>query len=92
MKGHNERRFGCTWAPPAPRMREYIQMMREIWDTWSTGKQPEFLGKHYTYTLMTPNFNPGPIETPRPKVGLAMVGPGMATCGAGVAVGPRTRI
>ena len=21
VKGHNERRFGCTWSPPAPRMR-----------------------------------------------------------------------
>ena len=28
VKGHNERRFGGTWSPPAPRMREYIQMMR----------------------------------------------------------------
>ena len=85
VKGHNERRFGGTWSPPAPRMREYIQMMREIWASWQDGKRPEFLGKNYTYTLMTPNFNPGPIDQPLPKVGLAMVGPGMARVSGEVA-------
>ncbi len=78
VKGHNERRFGGTWTPPAPRMREFIGMMHAVWDSWQDGKPAEFLGKHYTYTLMTPNFNPGPIPFDRPKVGLAMVGPGMA--------------
>ena len=85
VKGHNERRFGGTWTPPAPRMREYIRMMRAVWDTWQEGKPAQFLGKHYTYTLMTPNFNPGPIEFPRPQIGLAMVGPGMARVGGEVA-------
>lgn len=85
VKGHNERRFGGTWSPPAPRMKEYIQMMREVWASWREGKKPEFLGKHYTYTLMTPNFNPGPIDFPNPKIGLAMVGEGMARVAGEVA-------
>ena len=85
VKGHNERRFGGTWTAPAPRMREYIRMMHAVWDSWQDGKRPEFLGKSYTYTLMTPNFNPGPIPFDRPKVGLAMVGPGMARVAGEVA-------
>ncbi|MCZ6890756.1 MAG: TIGR03617 family F420-dependent LLM class oxidoreductase [Gammaproteobacteria bacterium] len=85
VKGHNERRFGGTWTAPAPRMKEYIQMMHAVWDSWQEGKKPEFLGKHYTYTLMTPNFNPGPLELPLPKVGLAMVGEGMARVAGEVA-------
>ncbi len=85
VKGHNERRFGGTWTAPAPRMNEYIRMMHEVWNSWQDGKRPEFLGKHYTYTLMTPNFNPGPISFERPKVGLAMVGPGMARMAGEVA-------
>lgn len=85
VKGHNERRFGGTWSPPAPRMKEFIQMMHGVWDSWQDGKRPEFLGRHYTYTLMTPNFNPGPIEHARPKVGLAMVGEGMARVSGEVA-------
>jgi probable F420-dependent oxidoreductase len=80
VKGHNERRFGGTWSPPAPRMREYIQMMRAIWDSWQHRTKPAFVGKEYRYTLMSPNFDPGPLDegVPFPKVGLAMVGPGMA--------------
>ena len=78
VKGHNERRFGGTWSAPAPRMREYIQMMHAIWDSWQNGAKPEFLGRHYRFTLMTPAFDAGPIDYKRPKIGLAMVGPGMA--------------
>lgn len=85
VKGHNERRFGGTWTAPAPRMREFIQMMHAVWDSWQEGKKPEFLGKNYRFTLMTPAFNPGPIDYPRPKIGLAMVGPGMAKVAGEVA-------
>ena len=66
-------------------MREYIQMMRAVWDSWQNRTPPEFLGKHYTYTLMTPNFNPGPLSCGLPKVGLAMVGPVMARVAGEVA-------
>lgn len=85
VKGHNVRRFGGTWTPPGPRMREYIQMMRAVWDSWQNGSRPEFLGKQYTYTLMTPNFNPGPLDCGLPKIGLAMVGPVMAQVAGEVA-------
>lgn len=78
VKGHNERRFGGAWSAPAPRMREYIDMMRAIWDSWQNRTAPNFVGKQYRYTLMSPNFDPGPLDVPYPKVGLAMVGPGMA--------------
>ncbi|MCG8589874.1 MAG: TIGR03617 family F420-dependent LLM class oxidoreductase [Proteobacteria bacterium] len=85
VKGHNERRFGGTWAPPAARMREYVQMMHAIWDSWQDGARADFEGEHYRYTLMTPAFNPGPIELPRPRVGVAIVGPAMARIAGQVA-------
>ena len=66
-------------------MREYVQMIRNIWASWQNGADAEFLGKHYRYTLMTPAFNPGPIEFGLPKIGLAMVGPGMARVAGEVA-------
>jgi probable F420-dependent oxidoreductase len=87
VKGHNERRFGGTWSAPAPRMKEYIQMMQAVWDSWQNGTKPEFLGKSYKYTLMTPNFNPGPLEYPRPKIFLAVVGDAMARVAGEVADG-----
>jgi len=87
VKGHNERRFGGSWSAAAPRMKEYIQMMKAVWDSWQNGTPADFIGKQYRYTLMTPNFNPGPIEFPRPKIFLAVVGPAMARVAGEVADG-----
>ena len=87
VKGHNERRFGGSWSAAAPRMKEYIQMMKAVWASWQDGAPAEFIGKEYRYTLMTPNFNPGPIDYPKPKVYLAVVGPAMARVAGEVADG-----
>ncbi len=87
VKGHNERRFGGHWSAAAPRMKEYIQMMKRIWDTWQDGAEADFMGKEYRYTLMTPNFNPGPLSFPKPKIYLAVVGPAMARVAGEVADG-----
>ena len=87
VKGHNERRFGGSWSAAAPRMKEYIQMMKAIWDSWQDGQDASFIGRSYRYTLMTPNFNPGPIDFPKPKIYLAVVGPAMARVAGEVADG-----
>jgi probable F420-dependent oxidoreductase len=88
VKGHNERRFGMPWQPgPATRMKEYIRFLKAAWDTFQNNTRPNFVGKHYQFTLMTPNFNPGPIEYPRPKVFLACVGDAMARTAGEVADG-----
>lgn len=78
VKGHNVRRFGGTWTPPARRMEGYIGMMRAVWRSWQEGERPEFVSDDYNYRLMTPAFNPGPIDYPYPKISLACVGPRMA--------------
>src|SRR5205085_6699275 len=65
------------WTPPAPRMREYVQVLRAIWRCWKTGEKPGFEGQHYRFTLMTPNFAPEPITAPPPAVMIAAVGPAM---------------
>ena len=77
VRGHNERRFSVPWSPPAPRMREYVQVLRAIWRCWKTGEKPSYEGKHYRFTLMTPNFTPEPIAAPPPPVMIAAVGPAM---------------
>ena len=77
VRAHNERRFSVPWAPPAPRMREYVQVLRAIWRCWKTGEKPGFEGEHYRFTLMTPNFTPEPIDTSPPAVMIAAVGPAM---------------
>ena len=75
VKGHVVRRYGMDWSPPGPRLREYILMMRAIWDSWQNGTRPEFHGQHYRYTLMTPFFNPGPIEHPQIPIHISAINP-----------------
>lgn len=87
VKGHNQDRFSVPWGPAAPRMKEYIQMMKAVFKSFETGEKPDFVGKHYHFTLMTPNFNPGPTGYPQPKVFLACVGDAMARVAGQVADG-----
>ena len=77
VRAHNERRFSVPWSPPAPRMREYVEVLRAIWRCWRTGEKPDYEGRHYRFTLMTPNFAPEPIAAPPPAVMIAAVGPAM---------------
>ncbi len=64
VKAHIERRFSMPWDSPAPRLREFIQALRAIWDAWQTGSRLNFRGDFYKHTLMSPFFNPGPIDYP----------------------------
>ena len=75
VKGHIVRRYGMDWTPPGPRLREYILMMRAIWDSWQNGTRPSFEGKSYRYTLTSPFFNPGPIEHPNVPVHISAINP-----------------
>lgn len=90
VKGHNERRFSSgKWAPPAPRLQEYIQMVRAVWNTFQTGAKPEFAGEYYQFRLCPPAFNMGPIPYPAPKVFISAVGPAMARVAGRVCDGLR---
>jgi len=77
IKPHNERRFSTPWSAPAPRMREYVQSIRAIFNTWQTGERLKFEGDHYTFTLMTPNFTPPALPGDPPEIHISAVGPYM---------------
>jgi probable F420-dependent oxidoreductase len=87
VRAHIERRFSMPWSHPAPRMREFILAMRAIWAAWQDGVSLDFRGDFYSHTLMTPNFNPGPVPQGPPKVLLAAVGTAMTQVAAEVADG-----
>jgi len=64
VRGHIERRFSVPWDSPGPRLREFILALRAIWDCWQNKSSLKFQGKFYSFTLMTPFFNPGSIRHP----------------------------
>ena len=73
VKGHIERRFSTRWGSPGPRLREYVQSLRAIWNCWDTGSNLEYAGDFYQFSLMTPFFSPGPSEYAHPQVFTAAV-------------------
>lgn len=77
VKPHNERRYGLTWTPPMPRMRDYIGALHAIWRTWEKGVPLDYQSGTYKLNLMTPNFSPRPTGLPRVPIALATVGPAM---------------
>ena len=77
IKPHITKRFSMPWSHPAARMREMIQAVRAIWDTWLNGTKLDFRGDFYTHTLMTPFFTPDASDLGDfgpPKIFLAGVG------------------
>lgn len=87
IRPHNERRFSTPWIKPAARMREYVESVQAIFECWATGERLRYEGEHYTFTLMTPNFVPPPLEGDPPKVSIAAVGPLMLNVAASVCDG-----
>jgi probable F420-dependent oxidoreductase len=89
VKGHNERRFGIPWTPPAPRMRDYVQALRAVWAAWQTRGKLNFDSPHYKLTLMTPDFSPEPTGLPMVPVTVAAVGEAMLRVAGQVGDGVR---
>jgi probable F420-dependent oxidoreductase len=87
IKPHIERRFSMPWSSPAARMREMVLAIRSIWAAWQDRVPLRFEGEHYTHTLMTPFFDPGPLEVGRPSIWLGGVGPMMTEVAGEVADG-----
>lgn len=76
VRGHIVRRFSSYWSgSPAPQLREYIEALRAVWDSWQNATPLAYEGEHYQLSLMTPFFNPGPISHPDIPVYIAGVGP-----------------
>ncbi len=73
VKGHIQRRFSMDWEPPGPRLREYVQSLKAIWNSWQSGEKLEYHGENYSFSLMTPFFDPGPSEYSSPEVFTAAV-------------------
>jgi probable F420-dependent oxidoreductase len=88
VKAHIERRFGQEWpASPVKKLREQIEAMRAFWKSWQSGGAFNYQGEYYKLDLMSPFFNPGPIDFPDIPIYIAGVNSGMARLAGEVAEG-----
>jgi probable F420-dependent oxidoreductase len=72
-KSHLTRRWSVEAGPPVPRLREYIESMRAIWDCWQNGTKLDYKGEFYNFSLMMPYYDPGPIEHGKVPVYIAAI-------------------
>ena len=73
VRAHIERRFAMPYDRPAARIREYVAALRHIWGAFQHEHRLSFKGDFWSFSLMTPFFDPGPIEWPHVRVYLAAV-------------------
>ena len=73
VKAHIVRRFSMPWDRPAARMKDYILALRAIWESFQNEGGLKYEGEFYQHTLITPFFNPGPIEHPEVPIYIAGV-------------------
>lgn len=79
VKAHITRRFGMTWPDsPVSKLREQLGAIRAFWKAWQQGERLDFKGEYYQLNLMTPFFNPGPIDHPAIPIFIAGVNTGLA--------------
>jgi len=79
VKAHIERRFGMPWPESVVgKLKEQIAAMRALWNTWQSREKLNFRGEHYKLTLMSPFFDPGPIDYPGIPIYIAGVNTGLA--------------
>jgi probable F420-dependent oxidoreductase len=87
VRGNIVGRYSTAWAPPVPRMREYVESLRAIFDCFQTGEALEYEGEHYQFDRLQPFFDPGPLASGPPPILLGAVGPLMTQMAGGTADG-----
>ena len=86
VKAHIERRYGMEFSRPGPRMRDYILAVKACFAAFR-GAPLEHHGEFYDLTFITPQWSPGRIDAPDPKVDVAAVNPWMLRMAGEVADG-----
>lgn len=87
VKANIEQRYSARWDSPVPQLREYVQSLKAIFNSFQSGERLQFEGEHYSFTRLQPFFNPGPIAHPDIPVFCGAVGPAMTRMVAKVADG-----
>lgn len=87
IKPHIEHRYGGVWSRPVAQMRERVQAVRAILESWQHDTRLDFRGEFTRHTLMPPSFSPGPNPYGVPPVLMGALGPVMTRTAAEVADG-----
>jgi probable F420-dependent oxidoreductase len=86
VRRHVVHRYGVAFERPGPRLRDYVLAVKACFSAFRTGALDHH-GQFYDLDYLTPQWNPGPIDVPDPKVDTAAVNPWMLRMAGEVADG-----
>lgn len=86
VRTHVVRRYGTAFEQPGPRLRDYVHAVKACFAAFRTGRLDHH-GDFYDLDFITPQWSPGPIDAPDPKVDIAAVNPWMLRMAGEVADG-----
>lgn len=87
VKAHIERRYAAAFAPPGPRLREYVLAVRACFRAFAGEEKLDFQGEHWSMSLLPAQWSPGKIDVPAPAIDIAAVNPWMLRMAGEVADG-----
>lgn len=77
VRSHITKRFSMPWDNPIERMREYLDALEAIFNSWREGTPVQHRGRFYKHVLCPPTFTPDQHHYSIPVM-LGAVGPDMA--------------
>ncbi len=86
VRTHVVRRYGTAFERPGPRLRDYLLAVKACFAAFRSGRLDHH-GDFYDLDFITPQWSPGPIDAPDPKVDIAAVNPWMLRMAGEVADG-----
>ena len=78
IKPHITKRFSAKWGKPVAQLREYIQLLREIWKTIQSGDEVNYVGEYYNFKTSNSDFAIEPMAFPDIPIYIAGVNTGLA--------------
>jgi probable F420-dependent oxidoreductase len=86
VRTHVVRRYGMAFERPGPRLRDYLLAVKACFAAFRSGTLDHH-GDFYDLDFITPQWSPGPIDAPDPKVDVGAVNPWMLRMAGEVADG-----
>ncbi|OMC42943.1 TIGR03617 family F420-dependent LLM class oxidoreductase [Mycobacterium sp. IS-1264] len=86
VRRHVVRRYGMPFDRPGPRLRDYVLAVKACFTAFRSATLDHH-GDFYELDFITPQWSPGPIDAPDPKVDIAAVNPWMLRMAGEVADG-----
>src|SRR6201988_1790954 len=86
VRTHVVRRYGMAFERPGPRLRDYLLAVKACFSAFRSGKLHHH-GEFYDLDFIPPQWTPGPITAPDPKVDVAAVNPWMLRMAGEIADG-----